>query len=125
MSEKSIVPGILFSLGIFAFKTGLGLHCFLQRQRRHWSGYVLTGAVAVVYGAVFAAVFLSGAAMRRRRHGPADAGRAMSGLPVILLSVGFLQACLPMAPRNTGFRPAGFVTRPERKNRCTGQEVWS
>ncbi|MCJ8499735.1 DUF2162 domain-containing protein [Desulfatitalea alkaliphila] len=90
MEIKSLILGMVFSIGVFAVKSGAGLHYCLahaptaMRRRMAWAGF------AAVYGLLFAAAFWLLRSVDLMRHLPAMQTWLQSGMLMHLLMAGLL-----------------------------------
>lgn len=90
MEYKSLILGVLFSIGVFAVKSGAGLQYGLagaktnRRRRLTWAGF------AAVYGLVFAAALWLLESVDLLRHLPAIQTWLQSGMLVHLLMAAML-----------------------------------
>ena len=82
MIYKSLILGILFSIGVFAVKSGMGFSYVIQRHQGRWR----RTAAVLIFAAAYGLVFLGAALVLERldpvRHLPALQAFIQSGMLV-------------------------------------------
>ncbi len=84
MSYENLILGVLFSIGIFAAKSGLGIACLVAGQKQKRSKIGAFSLFALSYGLVFAAVVLLPAWIEPVRHPTVIQSWVRSGMIVHL-----------------------------------------
>jgi predicted transporter len=90
MLIKSLILGVLFGIGVFAVKCGVGLAYLLGSRRRGFSKAAVLLLFAAAYGLLFALIARSVAVIDPLQHLAAIQGLLQSGMLVHLVMAGLM-----------------------------------
>ncbi len=90
MEFKSLILGVLFSIGVFAVKSGVGLYYCIEEAAASRTRRLALAGFAAVYLLLFAAAFVVLRTVDMIEHLPVFLGFMRSGMMVHLLMAGML-----------------------------------